>query len=462
MTNCCFTSDIILEAKHSIRLSLPLIAVELIYTINNFIAIVMIAHLGKEQLAANVLVWSFYTAIVVFFKGVFCSTSVMIAQSFGIKDNCAIETCFKQSLIMAVIFSFPMMLIVHIASAAFPLAQQKPEVVLLAKTFFDSLVWTILPFNIIIVIQQFFIGIMKTSYAMVMSISMLPLQIFLYYCFLFGKLGMPEMGLAGIGYSHTVSYWIISIVSCGYLATSERLNKYYLFKKWWQIKYKFLIELLRIGFPLGAMWCSEVAFFAVIAIIMGKISVDDLAAFQIVSQYLTLAMVILFALSKNAAIRVSNELGHNNRIKLKTTVIINLILGFGMVSIFSFFYIFFPHIAIAVDTRYNFEHYILVAEKATKLFPAVGLFLLIDSLRSVINGGLRGLKDSNIQMLINSLGFWLISLPLSYMLAFKVGFGGIGIFWGINIGFLITGALLAVRLNTLIGKADLLAIITKS
>ncbi|HBY55710.1 MAG TPA: MATE family efflux transporter, partial [Coxiellaceae bacterium] len=58
-----------------------------------------------------------------------------------------------------------------------------------------------------------------------------------------------------------------------------------LFKKWWVIEYKFLAEMIRIGLPLGLMYCSEVVFFAVVAIMMGMLGVTVLAAYQISYQY---------------------------------------------------------------------------------------------------------------------------------------------------------------------------------
>ena len=53
------------------RLAVPLVASEVIYGLNSFIATIMVAHLGQEQLAANALVWSIYISVIVFFIGIF-------------------------------------------------------------------------------------------------------------------------------------------------------------------------------------------------------------------------------------------------------------------------------------------------------------------------------------------------------------------------------------------------------
>ena len=105
--NFCL-QNLILEFKCSIRLALPLVASEIIYALNNFVAIIIVAHLGKEQLAANTLVWSIYLAVIVFVIGTMGSIGTMISQYFGAKNDRYIGICFNQGIIIAVAFSLPM------------------------------------------------------------------------------------------------------------------------------------------------------------------------------------------------------------------------------------------------------------------------------------------------------------------------------------------------------------------
>jgi MATE family multidrug resistance protein len=421
----------------------------------------MVAHLGKEQLAANALVWSIYIAVTVFFMGFLCATSIMVAQSFGAKDNAGISICFKQGLIMAIILSLPMMLIMLLVPIILVWTKQDPIVIQCANPFFHSLIWSMLPLNIMTVIQQFLVGITKTRLVMIMSIIAVPVEILSYYAFLFGKFGLPQLGLAGIGYGLTISYSIISIYFICYLASSKALKIYNLFKKWWIIETKFLVEMVRVGFPLGAMWCSELIFFAIVATMMGYFGVAVLAAFQIADQYLIIAMVILFALGQSTAIRVGNEAGRNNRNQLKLITTVNIAISIILISIFSITYMIFPQAAIGLDIDMNSSHFQEVARIAMTFFPIVAILLLIDCFRIITNGALRGLKDTNFQMLISIIGFWIIAFPAAYLLGFKYDWGGIGIWWGIVIGLIITGIMLLIRFNRLVKNIDLLSLVTK-
>lgn len=453
--------EAISEFKYSIKLALPLIIAEVIYALNSFIATIMVAQLGKEQLATNALVWNIHISITLFFIGTLCAISIMISQSLGANDTEGISICFKQGVILSIIFSLPMMLIIWFAPAVLIWTKQNPKVIRYAEPFFHSLTWAMLPLNLTFAIQQFLIGLTKTRVVMLMGIIIVPIEIFFYYVFLFGKLGIPKIGLAGIGYGMAISHWIIILVFIGYLSFSKTLKAYNLFKKWWSIEYRFLIELLRIGLPQGLMLCSEISFFAIIAIMMGILGVSTLAAYQITEQFLLIALVIVFALSQNVTIRIGYEVGRNDRSKLKLITIVNIAIGLCLVSILSLFYTLFPETVIGIDIDTRSGYYKDVAIEAAKFFPIIATLLLVECIRLICNGALRGLKDTNFQLMISILGFWIIAFPITYILGFKFNFGGHGIWWGIVIGVFIISIIQIIRFNRLHQTINLSLSVTK-
>lgn len=454
-------SNIIAEFRSSTKLAMPLVASEVIYALNGFMATVMVAHLGKEQLAANALVWSIYIAVILFFIGMLCAVGVMVAQSFGAKDDLGISICFKQGLILAVIFAVPMMIIMWCIPIVLVWAKQDPVVINHAKPFFYSLAWVMLPQNVGVVMHQFLVGINRPKLVLFMCILAVPIEIFFYYAFLFGKFGLPKLGLPGIGYGLAVSNFVLSLFLICNLYFSKGLKIYSLFDKWWRIEYKFLAEMFRVGLPLGFMWCSEVLFFAVVAMMMGTFGVTVLAAYQISYQYLMIALIILFALNQSVSVRVGNEVGRNNRDQLKLTVVVNMLIGFSLISMFSISYIVAPEFVMRLDIDPNAANFQAVAREAVKFFPIVGIFLITDCVRLVTCGALRGLKDTHFQMYISLFGFWVIAFPCSYLLAFKYGFGGVGIWWGVVFGLFITGIMFLIRFKRIVNDVDLLSLVTK-
>ena len=450
------------EFISSFRLALPLIASELVYGFSGFIATIMVAHLSKGELAANALVWGIYLTVMLFFAGVIVAVSIMISQSYGAKDPDGISICFKQGLLVAIIFAIPMMLLMWVSPVILIWTGQDPMVIKFAKPFFYALIWNMLPFNLMVLTYHFLIGVTRVRMAMVMSIIMVPIEVFFYYVFLYGKLGMPELGLAGIGYALAISNSLVAITYLCYLRFSIEFKKYDLFTKWWKVNKKFLCELIRIGLPMGSMICIEVALFAVIAIMMGRFGTTVLAAYQISYQYLMLAIFVLIGISQSIAVRVGNEVGRNNRGALKLVVVVNFVMALMIMTCFSVFYLFFPKLAISIDLDIHaFSSWTLVNTAITFL-AIVAVLILIESLRLISLGALRGLKDTKFPMFVSIVGFWCIAFPCAYLLAFKLGFGGSGILWGVAIGLLVTGIILFTRFNSLIKHIDLEALVTKS
>jgi len=454
--------NILSEFKHSIRLALPLIASEVLYALNGFIATIMVAHLGKEQLAANALVWEIHIAVALFFIGILCSVSIMVAQSFGAKDNHSINACFKQGLIMAFLFAPFMMLAMWFAPTLLVWTKQDPIVIGYATPFFRSLIWPMLPLNILVVMHQFLIGINRPQIVMFTSIIVVPIEIFFYYAFLFCRFGMPKTGLPGIGYGLTISFCLIISCLFLYLHFSRNLKTHNLFRNWWKVNRKILLELLNVGLPIGLMFCTEVALFAAIAIMMGLLSTNDLAAYQIAYQYLMIAIVIVYALTQTATVRVGTEVGSNNRNAIKLTTLVNISMGLGFMLMFSIFYIAFPKLAISLDINIHDPSLQKLVKQATVFLSLVGVLILIDSVRIITMGALRGLKDTRFPLFISLLCFWCIAFPTTYLLAFKFKFGGVGIWWGAILGIFAAAILLLARFNRLVKHADLEALVTRT
>ena len=455
-------SKIFSEFQCSSRLALPLVAANVIIALNGFFATIMVSHLGKAALAANSLVWTIYVTVIVFFVGVLSAISIMMSQSFGASDDKSISICFKQGLIMTAISAVPMMLIMYFCPIILTWTGQDPEVINTARPLFHALISSMLPLNATIMIEQFFLGITKSRFVMIMSILQVPVEIFFYYVLVFGKFGFPELGLAGIGFGLALSNVVISLGFGCYIYFSKQFRKYNLFHKWWVVDHKFLFELFRVGMPLGFLYSIEVALFAAVAIMMGILGTNVLAAYQISYQYLMVPLFIVFAISQNATIRIGYEVGKNNRDALSLAMLVNMLLAIGLVLIFSVVYLNFPLLVIGLDINVHAANLSSVVNSATKFLAVVAVLIVTDCIRLIGLGALRGLKDTKFPVLVSFIGFWCIAFPLAYLLGLKLNFGGVGIWWSMVIGFFVAGIMLFVRFYRLVKRVDLVKLVTKA
>ena len=214
--------SVFLELRKSMRLSLPLIGSQLIYALNGIITTIMVAHLGRDELATNALVWVVYITLVLFFIGILNAVCVLVAQNHGANDDHGVHLAVTQGIILAFIFTIPMMVMMWFAPVILYWTGQNPATIQLAIPYCHALALGMLPLNLLFVMEQFLIGISITRPVLFLSILKVPIEILFIYILLFGKWGLPKLGLAGVGYGITVSVTIITILIGCYTFFSKR------------------------------------------------------------------------------------------------------------------------------------------------------------------------------------------------------------------------------------------------
>jgi MATE family multidrug resistance protein len=83
------------------------------------------------------------------------------------------------------------------------------------------------------------------------------------------------------------------------------------------------------------------------------------------------------------------------------------------------------------------------------LMLIAGMFQLFDGLQVVMLGGLRGYEDVRMPMVIVFVSYFIIALPIGYLLAFTLKLGPTGIWFGYLIGLITVSALLFRRFRRL-------------
>ncbi|MBN2689771.1 MAG: MATE family efflux transporter [Gammaproteobacteria bacterium] len=449
------------EIKKSLHLAIPFIAAEFLFAFSTVAATAMAAHLGKVQLAANALAWGIYITIMVFFMGLYSAVSIMTAQSYGAKEHRAVGIVFKQGLMLSIICSIPMLLVFLLATKLFYLTGQNPAVIHYATPFFISLAWSVLPFSLLFVMEQLLVGIGKARVVTFMSMLQLLLEVVFFYLFVFGKFGLPALGLPAIGYGIVFANTILTIGFAVYLTLNNRFKCYQLFNNWWVINRKFLFELFRVGLPLAFIYCIEVALFGTLPFLMGKLGVANLGAYQIGYQFWLIALTMLFGLSQTATVRVGYEVGRNDKNSILFATYTNIGIGLVFALVFIVLYTKFAGFLVQLDLAKHIKANKAVFDLAVKFLGIIAIVLLGDSFRLISLGALRGMKDTKFPIVASVVGFWVIAFPLGYWFAFPCHYGGSGIFWGMVIGLFIGGVILFARFHYLINRVDLEALVTR-
>ncbi|MEX0884561.1 MAG: MATE family efflux transporter, partial [Cyclobacteriaceae bacterium] len=149
-------------------------------------------------------------------------------------------------------------------------------------------------------------------------------------------------------------------------------------------------------------------------------------------------------LSAAAMGRVGNQLGKRDIPKLRQV-------GFSIFGMVMAFMLIFAIVFIAFRNYLPLIYIndLEVVEMAASLLVIAGFFQLSDGLQVVGLGALRGLSDVKVPTLVTLVAYWVIGLPLGYILAFWFGFNELGIWIGLLTGLTLTAILLIYRFHAI-------------
>ena len=440
------------EIKSSIKLFLPLFCSQLVYAISTFIGTAMIARLGEKHLAGLAIGSITYTTLCVFFFGIFVGIGILVAENEGAKNHSRTNNIISQGVILAVICTFFFVGVMLVAPKIFVFLGQDQETIEISSIYLSSLSLSILPWLLCVVFEQFLIGLSKTKLVMIISIIQVPLEIFINYTLVFGKFGFPEFGVAGLGYGFTATF-VLSLIAFGILSEKHKdIKKHNILGDFFSCRFELLKKLAKTGLPVGAINIIENLFFLVMTFLIGIVGIKNLAAQQIIRQYVELVVTLGLSLTQATTIRASLAYGENNFSTLSTAIRANMSIIVFLMFFILVVYSLFSNILISMDIDVLNKENKEIIDILSRVFILVGVFQLIDGVRLVAIGALRSLHDNVVPMWITVAIFWLVSLPLGYYFCFIENLQLFGMWLGVLIGMLVGTIIVLLRLKVILNR----------
>jgi MATE family multidrug resistance protein len=415
-----------------LKLTLPLVLTGLLQSAIWFFETIFLSHLSPEILAAGSLVgWSFGTVVVILF-GTLGSINILVAHKYGARDRRGILLVVRDGFWLALVLAIPVILLFWNMSPIFLLFGQSPTVVLLAKSYLHAMAWGILPNVILIALLEVFMGLGHARPILIFNILSVSLTIFFSFTLIFGKFGLPGLGIAGAGWGLTISNWITGLSIAGYALTNKNYKRYFRFLLHFT-KPSYFMELFYVGAPMGLMFCVEVAFFFALTLVMGFFGSLVMAANQIALQYLGTLMAIVFSIAQAVTVRMGHLLGAGDKVSAEQSAYIGVIMSTLFMLLVAICYWCFPHQLISIDFDVNKSENNEIVYFATQFLMVSAFFQIFEAIRISLFGALRALKDTRFTLFISIFSFWAIALPIGYFLATRLALGGAGLWWGMVI-----------------------------
>jgi multidrug resistance protein, MATE family len=440
-------SSITSEIRATLRLGIPLAAAQLAQSLTAFIDTVMMGLLGSQTIAAGGLGAVTFSILLLVTSAIVSAVSPLVGEAYGANKNKMVECIVRQGLWLAIIFGIPISLIVFYGKSLLLLFGQDANTVAITEEYLQAIAWGFLPAVAFAVLRNFVAGVSQTRPIMVIVICGTFLNIAANYVLMFGKLGLPALGLAGIGWGSTLSFWSMLIALIIYISGEITLQKYNVFRNFNQFNKQVLGEILHIGLPIGILTAVEAGLFTVTTFIMGTLGTITLAAHQIALQTAATTFTIALGISFATTVRVGQEVGRKNVKGARLAGYIGIIMGGLFMAIMGILFWLMPERIVSLYIDINNPENTAVVSQAKSLLKVAAFFQIADGIQVTAVGALRGLKDTRIPLLIGIFAYWCIGFSSGYLLGFKLGFGGVGLWWGLAIGLAVASVVLTWRFS---------------
>ena len=389
--------------------------------------------------------------------GIGFSTAItpLIAEADAANDFLKAKSTFKHGLFLCSFLGVSLFLLLYFSKALLHsnFLNQPKEVITLAVPYLDLIAFSLIPLIIFQAFKQSSDGLSMTKYPMYATLIANIINIILNYILIFGKFGIPKMGIVGAAYGTLISRWIM-VVFLWYLLVQKKQSKKLVTQiKIFSLNTSILKKIINLGFPSALQMFFEVAIFTSAIWLSGLLGKNSQAANQIALNLSSMTYMVAIGLSVAAMIRVGNQKGLLNFIELRriafSIFLLATILALSFAILFLTFRFELPKIYVDLNDSINLVDNMKVIGIASKLLLIAAIFQISDSTQVVFLGALRGLQDVKIPTIITFIAYWIIGFPVSYFLGKESVFGSFGIWIGLLIGLSSASILLYFRFNYL-------------
>jgi len=433
------------DLKATFTLSYPIMIGQVGVTLMSFTDTVMVGRFSTTALAASAVANAIFFILTVLGLGMVSIITPLVAASHskGDKENCG--AILSAGVRIAIFTGIAFVGIAYLLVEFFYIFDQPKEVARLATEYLLIITFSAIPMLLFRSFKHFAEGLSETKPAMYVTYASVVVNFGLNWILIYGKFGLPSLGLAGAGYSTLATRTIMAIGLFMYVMKHPYFKPFLVGFSLWKNVQTQISEILKKGLPTGFQMFFEVSAFAGTAVMMGWLGEKPQAAHQIAINLASITYMAATGVSIAGSIRVGNAYGEGNPKQIFRAGTAALILGFAFMFICCLAFILFNDPLVHLYNN-NLE----VIYIATTLVIIAGFFQLSDGVQVVVLGALRGIGDVNVPTIITLFSYWIVALPVGYLLCFSFEWGAKGMWIGLLLGLTFSAALLTLRFYRLV------------
>lgn len=429
------------ELKSLFALGIPLMLAQVLQLSMGIVDTIMTGNYRALDLSAVAIGEKCLVAFVLFGIGMLTAVQILIAQGKGAKESPEKLGLFLiQGIWLGQIYALFAWVVIRNILPYLGFMDIDPDILQLAQGYLEAFSWGLPAIFLFNSLRVFYEGIAIGRLTLGFTILGLMTNVIGNYTLIFGNFGAPELGGVGAGWTSALSNWVMALGLTIYTLVKKQNTQYQIIAQIGQLSWQKVKYILQLGTPSALSYFSEVSMFAIFGLLMAKFGVATLAANQIAFNYAAFTFMVPLGLSMAATTRVGMAVGQKDVRLAKLIGILSIILGAFFMMISATIMITFPTYIAQVYSKDQ-----KVIEVAIQFLAMAGLFQISDGIQVMSVGVLRGWKDTKFPMICSLVSYAGVGLSSGYLMAFVVGLGAKGLWYGLITGLSFAALLLCMR-----------------
>ncbi|HVN92953.1 MAG TPA: MATE family efflux transporter [Terracidiphilus sp.] len=428
------------ELRGLVALAVPVVLSELGWMLMGVVDTIMVGRLGPNAIGAVALASAVYYTPAITGIGLMLGLDTLVSQAYGREDHDECHRWLAQGVYLAIIATVPIMLGLAVAALWLPRMGIAAEVARPASGYLELLLWGTLPLLLYGAARRYLQGVGQVRVITVTLVAANLVNWLLNWALIYGKLGLPAMGVNGSAVSTVFARVTMAVALIAFAWRYERRRGHPLFKHWAAPQLERMKRLMKLGAPAAGQIMLEVGAWNLATFSAGYLTPVALATHQIVLNYASVTYMVPLGMSAAAAVSVGHAVGAGDAARARRRGWLALGLGtcFMLAAAVTFLVVPRPLIELYTnDAR--------VLAVGPGLLAIVAAFEVFDGIQTVSTGALRGLGETRAPMWVNLIGYWVLGLPLGFLLCFGMKWGIYGLWIGLTLALVVIALALIWR-----------------
>ena len=349
-----------------------------------------------------------------FRSGILLALTPTVSQLYGAGRHAEVGEEVRQSVWLSVVLA-----VICLAALAFPepmmaFTRLEPAVEERTRGYLAASAWGVPAMLLFRVFYGFSTAVSRPRVIMALNLVGLALKVPLNAVFMYGMLGMPEMGGVGCGVANAVIAWTTAIAAWWWCYADAGYRRYEVFAHWSWPRPRRIGRLVSLGLPIGATFFLDVTGFTFMALFIARLGPTNSAAHQIAANFAAILYMLPLAIGNAASVLVGHAIGARDYTKARATGLSGIATSFACGCTVALLLVLNRG---AVARLYTQDPEVVAL--AGTLLAFVAGYHLFDCVQAVAVNVLRGYKRAVVPMAIYAIALWGVGLGGGYVLGLR-------------------------------------------